>query len=171
MCITNGNKSKENGQESRTSRIKNYTERDRLTLSNHSSFDYNRRHVKLLLNSPSSEILGSIVHSGTSNSLNCYHQTKLATPAIVNKQILSDDNDNDGSAVGESSATKNGTNQKWKSVKAVMAYYCTLRRIKRNGPFSIILVYLYQKQKNYYESKDIHMLFKYLVLQSTTIFS
>lgn len=149
--------------ETRTSIIKNYTERDRLTLSNHSSFDYNRSHVKLLFNSPSSEILGSIVHSGTSNSLNSNHQTKLATPASIRQQILhSDDvveNDVDEKLSAASPALKNGTNQKWKNVKAVMAYYCTLRRIKRNGPFSII--------SKYYDSKD--MLFKYLVLQSNNI--
>lgn len=134
IYATNGNKFKESENESRTSRIRNYTERDRLTLSNHSSFDYNRRHVKLLPNSPSSEILGSIVHSGTSNSLKCYHQTKLATPAIIRQQIMHDDDDEKRPAT----TAKNGTSQKWKSVKAVMAYYCTLRRIKRNGPFLII---------------------------------
>lgn len=123
---------------SRNAANKNYTERDRLTLSDHSSVDYtNRRHVTLLLNSPSSDILNSIANSGTSNSLKYYHQQQATSACSANS--LGDE--------GSATPTTNGTNpnlnqnQKWKSVRAVMAYYCSLRRIKRNGPFKLPYIF------------------------------
>ncbi|XP_075154778.1 cyclic nucleotide-gated ion channel-like [Haematobia irritans] len=105
---------------------KHYTERDRLTLSDHSSLDYtNRRHVTLLLNSPSSEILNSIANSATSNSLKCHHPEGSTDqpPGILRR--------GSGTATANSNGTSPNQNQKWKSVRAVMAYYCSLRRIKR----------------------------------------
>ncbi|XP_058983744.1 ankyrin repeat and ELMO domain-containing protein D-like [Musca domestica] len=118
----------------RQAAIKSYTERDRLTLSDHSSVDYtNRRHVTLLLNSPSSEILNSIANSATSNSLNYQHQQQNISDRQADS-LRSSNNDNENLAAANTNGTNPNQNQKWKSVRAVMAYYCSLRRIKRNGP-------------------------------------
>ena len=41
-----------------------------------------------------------------------------------------DDDENDRKAAGSKAASKGA--QGWRNVRAVMAYYCTLRKIKRN---------------------------------------
>lgn len=153
-----GNKFSEARYETSSSETKKYTERDRLTLSSHSSLDYNRSHVKLLLNSPSSEILSSIVHSGTSNSLkNQYNQNRLSCSDYTDKEIgIKNEADNIG-LTGAKQNNGNG-NQKWKSVKAVMAYYCTLRRIKRNGLFSITFNKCTYKNMYVYTNKFLYYL-------------
>lgn len=44
---------------------------------------------------------------------------------------LSEERTDDGGHT--SLGTKNSGTQGWRNVRAVMAYYCTLRKIKRNG--------------------------------------
>lgn len=81
--------------------------------------------------------MGSIVHSGTSNSLQCSHHTRNTSPSTVPMKVTVV-HDDEAEGLATLTPAQNGTNQKWKSVRAVMAYYCSLRRIKRDDPFKLI---------------------------------
>lgn len=52
---------------------------------------------------------------------------------------------------GSSSIGSRGGAQGWRNVRAVMAYYCTLRKIKRNGSFFFLFSFHnLQKLRNIY---------------------
>ncbi|SPP78315.1 Hypothetical predicted protein, partial [Drosophila guanche] len=110
-----------------------YTEKDRLILTTgqrQHQQPRQRRQVRLLQNSPSSDqsngtvVAQRLINSGsctkmkTLSSFISEHPEELAQPSRV-----------------QAHANGNGNGQqttKWKSLRAVMAYYCSLRRIKRN---------------------------------------
>ncbi|XP_017074375.1 protein Teyrha-meyrha isoform X3 [Drosophila eugracilis] len=133
-----------------------YTERDRLILTPaqqqshphlhshqhphthpHPHQARQRRHVRLHVNSPSSDQsastpLGhrSLPAMKTLSSFISEHPEELGSAALG----MPSAEDQDRLHCGTSASASNGQQQttKWKSLRAVMAYYCSLRRIKRN---------------------------------------
>lgn len=63
----------------------------------------------------------------------------------INEDDEEDDDDND---VKQPQSTKSNKGiQSWRNVRAVMAYYCTLRKIKRNEFVEIFFLYIFLKEK------------------------
>lgn len=61
----------------------------------------------------------------------------------INEDDEEDDDDNDVNHIKQPQSTKSNKGiQSWRNVRAVMAYYCTLRKIKRNE-FVEIFFYIF----------------------------
>ncbi|XP_070064023.1 RCC1 domain-containing protein DDB_G0279253-like, partial [Drosophila virilis] len=116
----------------------------------HGQHPRQRRQVRLHLNSPASD--GSC-HSlagqgeaggsrGLMSSASCTQVKTLSSFISEHPEELVSSHSNSSSNNNNSNSNKNGANQnqttKWKSLRAVMAYYCSLRRIKRNGAFQAL---------------------------------
>ncbi|XP_033238437.1 uncharacterized protein [Drosophila pseudoobscura] len=113
-----------------------YTEKDRLIVTpgqgQRQQHPRQRRQVRLLQNSPSSDqsngtlVAQRLINSGSSTKMKTLSSFISEHPEELAQQCRVQANPN---------APGNGNGQqttKWKSLRAVMAYYCSLRRIKRN---------------------------------------
>lgn len=68
------------------------------------------------------------------NSENTGHSNQYRHVLATKKKEYEDLSNNDPkTGTGGSSSGSRGGAQGWRNVRAVMAYYCTLRKIKRNG--------------------------------------
>lgn len=62
----------------------------------------------------------------------------------LNEDDEEDDDDNDVNHIKQPQSTKSNKGiQSWRNVRAVMAYYCSLRKIKRNEFVGIFFLFLY----------------------------
>lgn len=74
-----------------------------------------------------------------SPSTNTCHRNRLDRRKDEYESIDERTDDAGNSSLG----TKNSGTQGWRNVRAVMAYYCTLRKIKRNGGVHVIYFQIY----------------------------
>lgn len=71
-----------------------------------------------------------------SPSTNPYRRNRLDRQKDEYESLSEERKEAGSSSLG----TKNSGAQGWRNVRAVMAYYCTLRKIKRNGGVHVIYI-------------------------------
>lgn len=77
-----------------------------------------------------------------SPTTNPYRRNRLERRKDEYENLSEEQTDPGNSSLG----TKSTGTQGWRNVRAVMAYYCTLRKIKRNGGVHVIYFHLKQKK-------------------------
>lgn len=85
-----------------------------------------------------------IMEKNENPSTNPYRHNRLDRRKDEYENLSEERMDAGNSSLG----TKNSGTQGWRNVRAVMAYYCTLRKIKRNGGVQFVIYF--HKKKNYF---------------------